>query len=300
MQEIFRGQVEARECDHYGHQNVRYYVRKTEDGIHHLLAALGWPPARLRDAGLAVHWADHHMRFLRELYAGTPVYAVGAPVAAEGGAMTVYAELRNARDDAVAATFLVTLRAEDPETGDARPFPADLVTKAAAQRATVPAHARPRGLTLELAAAPPTPAALAQAGYGIINKSVVRPEDVSLDGRLGPDGVVAKHSEGFENFYARLRLPGGRDETAGWILMEGQYHHHGRPRVGDLTCAYKGLVGVSEKVLSPRVWLLDPVTGAATAEIRFVILRMDLEARAIRPFTAEEQAMLRGQCVAFL
>jgi acyl-CoA thioester hydrolase len=298
MQEIFRGQVEARECDHYGHQNVRYYVRKIEDGIAHFLASHGYGPGKLAVSGLEVRWAEHHMRFLKELYAGTPVYAVGGTVEAGPDAVCLYAELRNSRTDAPAAAFTVGLALRERDTGELRAWPADLLEGLRGRTVEIPAHGTPRGLEPRPAPQAPSIAELEAAGYGVINRSVVAPWDLGASGRFGPDGVVAKHSEGFENFYARLVLPTRQDPSEiGWVMMEAHYHHRHAPVAGNLSLASKGLIAVGDKTLVPRIWIHEPESGLAIADSRFVIIRMDLKARAIKPFTDEERAVLEGQIV---
>ena len=66
--ELWRGAAAAWECDHLGHLNTRFYAAKVERALPPLIASPGGADRPL---------AAQHLRFHKEVRAGTPLHAVG-------------------------------------------------------------------------------------------------------------------------------------------------------------------------------------------------------------------------------
>ena len=68
--EVWRGQVNAWNCDEMGHMNVRFYVSRFMEGLGGLALRLGLPDAFQRSTNATLLVRDHHLRFLKEAHAG--------------------------------------------------------------------------------------------------------------------------------------------------------------------------------------------------------------------------------------
>ena len=124
MIEIGIGSVQGSECDVMGHMNVRHYVSRALEALAWLGFELGLGPAYSREHGAGLVPADQHIRFARELPAGTPFSIHGGVVHRRGEALRIYQEIRNAAaDGAVAATVVTDAVLADTKTGAPRPLP---------------------------------------------------------------------------------------------------------------------------------------------------------------------------------
>ena len=85
MIEIGMGSVQVGECDVMGHMNVRHYVSRALDALAWLGLEFGLGPAYAREHGAELVPADQHIRFLRELPAGTPFSIHGGVVHRRAG-----------------------------------------------------------------------------------------------------------------------------------------------------------------------------------------------------------------------
>ena len=84
MIEIGTGSVHVGECDVTGHMNVRHYVARALDALARLGFELGLRPAYAREHGAGLVPAGQHIRFVRELPAGTPFSVHGGVVRRRG------------------------------------------------------------------------------------------------------------------------------------------------------------------------------------------------------------------------
>ena len=94
MIEIGMGSVQVGECDVMGHMNVRHYVSRALEALAWLGLELGLGPAYAREHGAGLVPADQHIRFLRELPAGTPFSIHGGIVHRRGDTLRIYQEIR--------------------------------------------------------------------------------------------------------------------------------------------------------------------------------------------------------------
>ena len=79
--EVWRGGVRAWECDDMGHMNVRFYVARAMQGLAGVAAALGMPDAFRAQAAASLVVRQHHIRFLNEARAGTPLHMTAGVLA---------------------------------------------------------------------------------------------------------------------------------------------------------------------------------------------------------------------------
>ena len=71
--EVWRGGVNAWQCDQMGHLNVRFYVAHAMEGLVGLAGALGMGSAFAPRGSATLAVRRHHIRFLREARVGDPL-----------------------------------------------------------------------------------------------------------------------------------------------------------------------------------------------------------------------------------
>ncbi|MCA3376209.1 MAG: thioesterase family protein, partial [Roseomonas sp.] len=123
---IGKGSVQSGECDVMGHMNVRHYIARAGDGLAWLALALGITP----DRGFFVP-VDQHIRFLREMAAGTPFTIFGGIVERRGDRLRTYVEIRNSGTGVASAALVSDIALRDPASGAELPLPAGLDEKIA-------------------------------------------------------------------------------------------------------------------------------------------------------------------------
>ena len=167
MIEIGMGSVQGGECDVMGHMNVRHYVSRALEALAWLGLELGLGPAYAREHGTGLVPADQHVRFLRELPAGTPFSIHGGVVHHRGDeTLRLYQEIRNAAVDTVAATIVTDAVLADAKTGPPRPLPPGISDAATPLAGAVPDYAAPRGLRFDPPREPVSLERAAEIGLG--------------------------------------------------------------------------------------------------------------------------------------
>ena len=64
----YRGVVRAEHCDHMGHMNVMWYVRKFDEASWQLFAAMGLSRSRMQKENRGVAGVEQHITALGILY----------------------------------------------------------------------------------------------------------------------------------------------------------------------------------------------------------------------------------------
>lgn len=117
--EVWRGGVNTWECDEMGHMNVRFYVARFMEGLAGIALKLGMPEAFAPDATATLLVQDHHLRFLKEAHAGTPLHMTGGVVEIADAGALVLLILYHSRTGEPCATALTRLA---HAAKDERPF----------------------------------------------------------------------------------------------------------------------------------------------------------------------------------
>jgi acyl-CoA thioester hydrolase len=282
MLDLYRGNVNTWECDEMGHMNVRFYVVKTEESLRLMLTALGLGPRALAGKGHDVEIIDQHIRFHRELHAGTGIEARGGVLAVGADTIRVYAELYNSFTGTLSATANMLARHVDAESREARPWPRGLVEAAQGQVVDLPEHGAPRSFNLDPPRAKAGREEAERLSLTPIYRGVVRADECDGHGLLRTEGFIGKVSDGVVNllkhFHVERTSPERRGEIGGAVL-EYRLNYRRRPRVGDVVEIRSGLAGFAEKTNTLGHWILDAETGEALATGIAVGITMDLKAR---------------------
>jgi acyl-CoA thioester hydrolase len=278
--EIGMGSVQVGECDVMGHMNVRHYVSRALEALDWLGLELGLGPAYAREHGAGLVPADQHIRFVRELPAGSPFSIHGGVVHCRGETLRLYQEIRNTAAGAVAATIVTDAVLSDTKTGAPRPLPFGIADAAAPLTGAVPDYAAPRGLGFGPPREPLYLQHAVELGLGLTHKGSVQVAECNEHGLMRADGVIARIWDGVPNSPARgVRREGQPSGKFGSAALEYRLVYHRPIRAGDLLTVHSGLKAVGSKTTTWAHWLFDGESGAAVAAAEAVGVSFDLTTR---------------------
>jgi acyl-CoA thioester hydrolase len=299
MLEVLRSAVNTWECDQMGHMNVKHYFARATQGLGVLGLSLGYGPTRLRAQGLALRPTAQHVRFNRELRPGAPYTLSAGVLAADGGRLRVYEEMRSLTGDEVAATFVSDVALYDLQSGALHAFDDAALQRVASIVTTLPAHAEPRGMTLDAPRAPITrPQAIALGMTGAFLGPVLA-DDCDASGRALESTFMGRISDGIGHFFHVLRQ-GLRPDGVGGAALDYRYVYHRRPCRDDLLEVRTGLKALGRKTLHFCNYTFDVETGACVATSEAVAVSFDLVARKAVDISDEARAAMTPRIIAGL
>lgn len=301
--EVWRGCVNAWECDHVGHLNTRHYVARVEQGLACLARHLQLAHVTDDPAGHHLLVKAQHMRFLREARAGAALHATGQVLRWGRDEADVLFLLYHSASGQIAATFRLSLAYVERGSGRPEPWPAQATHAAGALTCEAPREARPRSVSLDGAEVTASVERARHLGLRMTGLSTIMSDLCDAHGQWRLSGFMGRvadsipHLRNSEWRDTLARTSPGGQVRVGSALVELQTIHVRWPRVGDACEVRSGLAGCTERVTYSAHWLLDPVTGAPWAAVRTVGIALDLEARRSIPLTAEAQAAYRAASV---
>ena len=283
--EIWRGGVNAWECDEMGHMNVRFYAARMLECLAGLAAHLGMPDAFTPHTESTLIVASHHFRFLKEAKAGAPLHMTGGVVRWDPQGAGILQVLWHSRTGEPAATVLTDLLHVRPRDG--RPFPWPSRAKAAAESLSVevPPFAAPRSVSAGGRAPVDalTPQALARLTP--IGAGVIMPDQVDVFGRMRAEQFIGRVSDGVPALLAGVRervaeaSPEEGPRRIGGAVLEYRLAYLDWPRCGDHVRLCSGLAGFEDKTQRIGHWMIDPISGAPWAFAEAVAVNFDLDTR---------------------
>ena len=296
MIEVWRGGVNAWECDEMGHMNVRFYVLRFMEGLAGLARALHLPHAFTPHAASTLIVREHHLRFLNEAKAGAPLAMQGGVVFHDEASANLLFLMLHA-DGSPAATAIARVEHATP---DGRVFPWPMRARDALDdlACQVPPYATPRGI----ADAPVTPTASVKRadalGLACIGRGVVGPQACDAFGRMRPDEFVGRVSEGAPALLAEARrelanrATDGGPRRVGGAVVEYRLLYLERATPGEHLELRSGLVAVEGRTQRLIHWLLDPLSGRPWGVSEVLAVNLDLDARRAAPITDEARVLL--------
>lgn len=296
--EIWRGGVNTWECDEMGHMNVRFYLSRFMEGLAGLALRLGLPDVFRASANATILPRDHHLRFLKEAHAGTPLHMKGGVVSFEEDEATLLQVLVHTRTGEPCATAITRIAHTAP---DGRPFAWPARTRAAAEalRVEIPPFAAARSVE----AGPVTPIASIEAanrlGLGCAGRGVVGVQDCDAQGRMRPELFIGRVSDGVPGLLAPVRkavteaLGENQPKRMGGAVLEYRLIYLDWPVAGDHFELRSGLRAVEDKTQRLNHWLLDPVSGRAWGTAEAVAVNFDLDSRKVVPIAPAARAALQ-------
>ena len=296
--EIWRGGVNTWECDEMGHMNVRFYLSRFMEGLGGLALRLGLPDAFRASATATVLPRDHHLRFLKEAHAGTPLHMIGGVIEMDDAEATVLQVLLHTRTDEPCATA-ITRVVHTSKDGRAFPWPTRSRAAAEAMKLEIPPFAAPRSVD----AGPVTPIASMKAadrlGLGCAGRGVVGAQECDALGRMRPELFIGRVSDGVPGLLSPVRkavteaLGGEQPKRMGGAVLEYRLIYLDWPMAGDHFELRSGLKAVEDKTQRLNHWLLDPVSGRAWGTAEAVAVNFDLDTRKVVPIAPAARAALQ-------
>lgn len=293
--EVWRGGVNAWECDEMGHMNTRFYVARCMEGLSVLFAFAGLPGLFASGATATAQVQEMHIRFHREAQAATPLYMTAGFSALGESNAEIVALLRHHPDGAFAATFRVALHACTP-AGDATVWPAPFAERAATLAMEVPPEAQPR--SVRSGPAPSLGGRSALDTHRRIALGSVAAFDCDAVGRMLPQKFMGAVADGIRGLTAPLREIVARHAEAvperfGGAVLEFRIVHVGRPRAGDCFEVRSAFTGADARTFSLEHWMVDPVGGEVWGYMESIAIVFDLDRRKIVGITEAAMAALR-------
>ncbi|MDX2234101.1 MAG: hotdog domain-containing protein [Hyphomonadaceae bacterium] len=299
--ELYRGSVNAWECDENRHMNVRFFAARAMEGLAFLAAAIDMPRAFQEKASSTLLVRDMHVRFHKEAHQGAALSMRGGVVALGETTMTVVQELAHA-DGKTAATFVSVLAHAHPHKQTPFPWSSRVRARAEGLMCALPAHAKPRSITTAAPTAP-TVAEAEALGAPVVGRLMVTPDHCDAFGWMRMELFLGRVSDAVPNLLADWRAEVGRaagiadaNQTGGAVL-EYRLCPRRWPRAGDLLEVRSGVVEVAEKTNRLVHWLLDPVSGDAWCTAEAVAVTFDLTTRKTIVIPPAQRAALETRAV---
>ncbi len=302
--ELYRGSVNAWECDENLHMNVRFFASRAMEGLGFLAAAIDMPRAFHADATSSLQPLDMHVRFLREAHQGAPLSMRGGVVAIDEFTITIFQELLHA-DGTPSATFVIRSAHVDPTTLKPFAWPARVRRRAEAVLCAIPPHAAPRSIDVMTPSTSPTRTHAEALGAPVVGRVMVTPDHCDAFGRMRMELFLGRVSDSVPNLFAGWRNDVAKDaadadgvaKTAGGAVLEYRLAPQRWPRAGDLMEVRSGVVEVADKTNRLVHWLLDPVSGDAWCTAEAVAVTFDLITRKTIPIPAARRKALEAKIV---
>lgn len=124
-----RSTVQAWECDHMGHMNVRFYMHKFDDAAWTFLSMMGLSTAYMQSAKVGPAAVDHHVQYKKERLAGDSVVIHSNIVKVEGKKFELHHVMSDALTGDEVANCTVIGVFLDREKRKAIPCPEDIKAK---------------------------------------------------------------------------------------------------------------------------------------------------------------------------
>lgn len=305
MIELWRGVVNAWECDELGHMNVRFYLAKASQAIANLAEAAGLNPIHRSDASATLIARDIHVRFLAEAHPGAPVYIEGGILDHDETSARAILVMRHAGSGVPAASFRLVLGHASPKNGRDFAWPRRFPERAGRITVDCPDFAAPRGLSLDTPAADASLERADSLGLQAIGRGRFGADEMDGFGWLRLEFLLGRISDSVTNFANAfpeewdMHARGGGGNV-GSALLECRIRPRRWPRTGDGFVVRSGLKSAGPKVRNLVHWVLEPSTGRPWWTMEGVAAPMDLGARRILDVPEAAVDAIRRDCVSGL
>ncbi|MFC3226674.1 thioesterase family protein [Marinibaculum pumilum] len=285
LTERYLGSVQTWECDTMGHMNVQFYCAKAWEAEQGLFADLGLGRRARGARGLTLRMTDQHIRFHKELRAGTPFRVASGIAAIAPDGLRIYHELQPVVGGGVATTLTNEIRLADRnDPNRSLALPDEVLRGAEAFRTAVPAHGRARGLDLGDARPAPRLDDPLVAKMVPMQRGAVMPHECDEAGLLRPQGVMGRFSDGIPALLGNmLGWDRSSDPDSGGAALEYRIVVRRPAMAGDVLCCFSGIVSISGKPYTWAHWMFDAESGEAVATAINVGVHMDLRSRRATP-----------------
>ena len=293
--EVWRGGVNAWECDEMGHLNTRFYVMRAVEGLAMLFGQLGLPGLTHPATATTFAIEEMHIRFHREARLATPLRMTAGLLSIDATGAEVLLVIDDLASAEVKATFRTRLRHILPATRTPVPWPA-AVARAARDRLTdLPEIAQPRSTgtgPVQTRATRARAQALQRIAMGVVG-----PDRTDAFGLMGAWGFIGAVSDGVRGLTGPFRdiIAGNADpvpQRVGGAVLEFRILHLDWPRLGDAYEVRGGLMGIEGQVQKLVFWMLDPLSGRVWGSMQSIAVNFDLDSRKLIRITDKARAEL--------
>lgn len=299
-EEIYRGSVNAWECDANGHMNVRFYGQRAMQGLGFLAARLGMARAFTAKANATLVPIDWHIRFLAEARMAQSLSLFGGLLDIGEADATAYLELQDSAGRP-SATFTTKLAHVEPQALRRFPWSNGPRARALELMCAAPAHGRPRSIDCSTTPAAPTIARATELGAWLTGRAMVLAEHCDAFGRMRFDQFMARVTESaptlLDSWRRDLDDSNAEDATLSGAVVEYRFVVHRWPRVGDLIEVRSGVTEIAQKTQRMIHWVLDPASGQAWGSAEVVAIAFDLKTRKSVNMTDRQRARFETRSV---
>ena len=292
--EVWRGGVNAWDCDQMGHLNVRHYVAASTAGLAGFAAALGRPRAFAPRAESTLVVRRHHIRFFRESRVGDSLAMSCGVLAMEPQEAVLLQTLRHALTGEVSAVFQTRV-AHAARDGQVFAWPSAARERAESLRTEVPEGRGPRSLDPDRGRRNASLALADELGLARHGLGLVLPQHCDAFGRAQPSDLMGRFSDAGAVAAALVREATGRH--LGMAVVEYRLDYLAWPAAGDRCELRTAWTEVEPRRVRFEHWLLDPDTGRPWTVAEVVLVVFDLEARKAVPLPDDALAKLRANLV---
>ena len=291
---VWQGAASQWECDHMGHLNTRFYIKRLAEGLQALAVRLGLPP-HAGDGDPVLRGVQVHARFLTEVHVAQPLCLRIGVLETGPDDLLLQAALVDPDGTTLFAGFVVRAALFDRAATKVMPLPTGLLSKADTLRVPPDARLQPRSfdqvpLSADFldtgAAMPPVVGVGAFMADSVDPYGVMRMEEPiarladSMGGLMRPyRGAVIDHAEPVP-----ARPGGAMLETRIDIL-----------RFSPAGAAFQlsgVLTGYGSKTQSIESLLIDACDGGVIAVMRCVAIVFDLDRRCAVPVSVKAAEQL--------
>jgi len=302
MIELWRGCVNAWECDELGHYNVRFYLARASEALANLAEAAGLNPIQRSDALATLIPQTLHVRFLAEARPGAPLYIEGGFTGFDDSTADIVLIMRHSGTGKPAASFAIRVAHSAPASAEAFAWPERFAMAAKALTVNVPDFSRSRGLTVDAGSGMASTNAADTLELTTIGRGRFGPHEMDAFGWMRTEFLLGRVSDSVTNFAAAFpeewaMHAGEPSPNIGSALLECVIHVHRWPRAGDGFAIRSGLKSAGPKVRNIVHWILEPATGKPWWTMEGVAAPMDLDKRKLAEIDAETQAGIEAAIV---
>jgi acyl-CoA thioester hydrolase len=293
--EVWRGGVNAWQCDQMGHLNVRFYAAHAMEGLVGLAGALGMDQAFSPRGASSLAVKAHHIRFLKEARVGDPL-EMSAGILGFGEddarALMLLSHSPGGAPSAVIQTDVAHVSAAD---GRRFPWSQSARRRAESLLVSTPDGLGPRSLDPGVQLKRRTLAEADSAGLIRYGAGAYGPEDCDVFGRVAVHRLVARMIDGAAHGFEVIREAVG--DSQGMAAVEYRIAYFEPPRAGDRYLVRAALVQAEPRRLGFCYWTFDAGTGAPLAAARSVLVPFDLDARKATTLPDKAVASLRKKLI---
>lgn len=306
LQEVWRGGVNAWECDEMGHMNTRFYVARSIEALAVLFGMQGLPGLFSPASATTIVIHEQHIRFHKEARAAAPLDMSGGFVDIGDATALVVLVMRHSLSGNIAATFRFRLAHVDAQDGKTPvTWPAAFRDNATTNRIPLPNEAAPRSVGDGPVVPTVSRHRAVELGLTRIAMGMIGPEGCDPFGRMQPQKFTGAISDGVRQLTAPLREIIARNADLvpnryGGAVLEFRILHLAWPRAGDCFEIRSGFQGADQRTMSLVHWMIDPLTDRVWGSVQLVAIVLDLDARKIVPISAAAAAALAPHAISGL